>query len=131
MTAGAHITDTDARLTVDAALFAAHAQSGQIRDDNGDPSINHLAEVAAGEPVHTTTQVLHAAGKTLRLFHRLFHDDGTLLATGEHMLIHVDLQARRSGAPAAAIGERAAKLAAAHADLPFPDGAGRAIGMHA
>ncbi len=90
--------------------------------------IRHLAEVAAGEPVHATTQVLHAAGKTLRLFHQLFHDGGTLLATGEHMLIHVDLQTRRASAPPVAIGERAAKLAAAHADLPLPDGAGRAIG---
>ena len=66
--------------------------------------IRHLAEVAAGEPVHTTTQVLHAAGKTLRLFYRLFHDDGSLLATGEHMLIHVDMQTRRASAPPASVG---------------------------
>ncbi len=91
--------------------------------------IRHLAEVAAGEPVHTTTQVLHAADKTLRLFHRLHHDDGKLLATGEHMLIHVDLQTRQASAPPAAIAERAAALATAHADLPLPDGAGRGIGQ--
>ena len=47
MAAGANITDANARLIMDAALFAADAHSSQVRTDRGDPYINHLAEVAA------------------------------------------------------------------------------------
>ena len=91
--------------------------------------IRHLREVAALEPVCAQTQVLEAKGKKLRLFHWLFHGDGTLLATGEHMLLHVDLRTRATSEPAPEVAERAARFAAAHADLPMPEGAGRAVGQ--
>lgn len=92
--------------------------------------IRHLAEVAALEPIHATTQVLEAKGKKLRLFHKLFHSgDGTLLATGEHMLLHVSLKTRATSEPPATIAGKAAAFAEAHAHLPMPDGAGRAIGQ--
>ncbi len=91
--------------------------------------IRHLDEVAALEPVKATTQVLEAKGKKLRLFHRLYHGDGRLLATGEHMLIHVSLETRSAAEPAPAIAVKAAELAAAHADLDWPEEAGRAVGQ--
>ena len=91
--------------------------------------IRHLDEVAAQEPVRATTQVLEAKGKKLRLFHRLYHGDGRLLATGEHLLIHVSLTTRSAAEPAPAIAAKAAELAAAHAGLAWPEEAGRAIGQ--
>jgi carnitine 3-dehydrogenase len=91
--------------------------------------IRHLDEVAALEPIKATTQVLEAGGKKLRLFHRLYHGDGRLLATGEHMLIHVDLASRAAAEPAPAIAARAADLAAAQAGLAWPAEAGRAVGQ--
>jgi carnitine 3-dehydrogenase len=91
--------------------------------------IRHLDEVAALEPVKATTQVLEAKGKKLRLFHRLTHGDGRLLATGEHLLIHVSLATRSAAEPAAAIAGKATEIAAAHAALPWPDEAGRAVGQ--
>lgn len=91
--------------------------------------IRHLGEAKALEPIKVTTQVLEASGKKLRLFHRLFDGDGGLLATGEHMLIHVDLTSRAAAEPAPAIAAKAAELAGAHAGLPWPDGAGRAVGQ--
>ncbi|WP_340116779.1 carnitine 3-dehydrogenase [Pelagibius sp. 7325] len=91
--------------------------------------IRHLDEVAALEPVKATTQVLAAAGKKLHLFHRLYHEDGRLLATGEHMLIHVSLKTRSAADPAPAIAAKAAELAAAHARLERPEGTGRAVGQ--
>lgn len=90
--------------------------------------IRHLDEVAALQPIHVTTQVLGAQGKKLHLFHRLYHGDGRLLATGEHMLIHVSLESRKASDPADEISSRASEIAAAHAELEVPDGAGRAIG---
>ncbi|MGF1592732.1 MAG: carnitine 3-dehydrogenase [Kiloniellaceae bacterium] len=91
--------------------------------------IRHLDEVAALEPIRATTQVLEAAGKKLRLFHRLLHADGRLLATGEHMLIHVDLKTRSAADPAPAIAAMAGEVALAHAALPWPEEAGRAVGQ--
>ncbi|MGF1627859.1 MAG: carnitine 3-dehydrogenase [Kiloniellaceae bacterium] len=91
--------------------------------------IRHLDEVAALEPVTATTQVLEAKGKKLRLFHRLYHGDGRLLATGEHLLIHVSLATRSAAEPAPAIAEKATEIAAAHARLAWPEEAGRAVGQ--
>ncbi len=90
--------------------------------------IRHLDEVAALQPVHVMTQVLAAQGKKLHIFHRLFHGDGRLLATGEHMLIHVSLETRKASDPAAEISRRATEIAAAHAKLDLPEAAGRAVG---
>jgi len=90
--------------------------------------IRHLDEVAALQPIYVTTQVLAARGKKLHLFHSLHHGDGRLLATGEHMLIHVSLETRKASDPAAHIAARAGEIAAAHAGLPLPEGAGRSVG---
>ncbi len=38
-------------------------------------------------------------GKKMHLWHEMFEGD-RLLATGEHMLLHVDLKTRRSAPPA-------------------------------
>ena len=91
--------------------------------------IRHLDEVAALEPVTATTQVLAAEGKKLRLFHRLCHEDGRLLATGEHLLVHVDLATRSAAQPSPAVAAKAAGIATAHAALPWPEAAGRAVGQ--
>jgi carnitine 3-dehydrogenase len=91
--------------------------------------IRFLDEVAALEPVHVETQVLGGAGKKMHLFHRLYHADGRLLATGEYMLIHVNLNTRSACEPAPAVAAKLAGIAAAHAALPVPEGAGRAVGQ--
>lgn len=89
--------------------------------------IRHLDEVHAGTLIHIDTQVLNGAGKKMHLFHRMFDGD-RLLATGEHMLIHVSLETRRASDPAAHIADNLASIATAHAQLPTPEGAGKAIG---
>ena len=91
--------------------------------------IQNLDEVKALEPIHATTQVLEGRGKKMRLFHRLFHEDGRLLATGEHMLIHVNLETRAASDPTPTVQSKLAEIAALHAALPAPEGAGRAIGQ--
>ena len=90
--------------------------------------IRHLDEVRAGTRIHIETQVMWGEGKKLHLFHRLF-DDARLLATGEHMLIHVDLNTRRACLPQANVATALAKLATAHEPLDRPEGAGAAVGV--
>ena len=94
--------------------------------------IRHLDEVTAGTQVFATSQVLHGEGKKMQLFHHLYavETDGgaRLLATGEHMLIHVDMNSRSASLPRDDIAARLAELADAHAAVPYPEGAGRAVG---
>ena len=93
--------------------------------------IRHLDEVKALEPITVDTQVLAGAGKKMHLFHTMRHADGRLLATGEHMLLHVSLETRATCDPAPSVAAKLEEIAAAHARLERPDGAGRAIGQRA
>ncbi|WP_375281586.1 carnitine 3-dehydrogenase [Pseudooctadecabacter sp.] len=89
--------------------------------------IRHLDEVHAGARIRVETQVLAGAGKKMHLFHRMYEGD-RLLATGEHMLIHVSLETRRASDPAPQVADPLARLATAHAALDLPEGAGAAVG---
>jgi carnitine 3-dehydrogenase len=91
--------------------------------------IRHLEEAGEGARLRVTTQILGSDAKRLHLFHALVRDaDGTLLATGEHMLLHVDARARRSAAARGGVLKAVERLSKAQASLPVPRGAGRAIG---
>jgi len=89
--------------------------------------IRHLKEVREGARVHVSTQCLQGEGKKMHLFHWLHHDNGQLLATGEHLLIHVSLHSRRATSPALPVAEKLGNIAKLHARLPYPKGAGSAI----
>ncbi len=89
--------------------------------------ICHLDEVRAGARIRVETQCLLGAGKKMHLFHRMWEGE-RLLATGEHMLIHVSLETRKASVPADRIVTRLGDIATAHAKLDKPDRAGRAIG---
>ena len=92
----------------------------------------HLREVVGLEPLQVATQILGADEKRLHVFHTMRHGaSGETLATAEQMLVHVDTEARRSSAWKEPVAGRVASVAAAHAALPVPEGAGRAIAMRA
>jgi carnitine 3-dehydrogenase len=91
--------------------------------------LRHLDEVKAGDRIKITTQVLHGREERLHLFHRMRKAGGGLVATGEHMLFHVDLRTRRSCGPDARVAERLSRFADRHAELPSPEGAGRFVGQ--
>ena len=92
--------------------------------------IRHLHEVAGLEPLQVSTQVLGADEKRLHLFHTMSNGrTGETLATGEHMLLHVDTEAGRTCAWVEPVARRVALAAAAHAELRRPEGAGSAIGL--
>ena len=94
--------------------------------------LRHLREVGVEVPLHVTTQVLGADEKRIHMFHALYaSEDGTLLATGENMQLHVDTRQERACPAAPEVLDRLHAVATAHADLPLPEGAGRAIAMPA
>ena len=58
--------------------------------------IRHLAEVKAGERLSVETRLLGHDAKRFRLHHAILREDGSIAATGEHMLLHVDTAASRA-----------------------------------
>jgi carnitine 3-dehydrogenase / betainyl-CoA thioesterase len=89
--------------------------------------IRHLDEVHAGAKISVRTQMLLGEGKKLHLFHTMYEGDRAL-ATGEHFLLHVDLETRRPSPPSDGIEAAMRMIREARADVPMPDGAGRSIG---
>ena len=92
--------------------------------------LSQLGQARADERLHTTTQLLGHDAKRLHVFHSLYRtDDDALLATAEQMLLHVDTATERTSPADPALLARVERIATAHAGLPRPERAGRAIGM--
>jgi len=92
--------------------------------------LHNLREVSEGEPIRLTLQLLDCDDKRLHIFHAMFHGaSGDLLATGEQMLVHVDMQAGRSVPMPPDMQHRVQAIRAAHAALPRPAQAGQPIGI--
>jgi carnitine 3-dehydrogenase len=90
--------------------------------------IRHLGEAHAGERIAVATRLLGHDEKRLHLFHELLRDeDGALIATGEHMLLHVDRTAGRTTPAAPEIYAALGAIAAAQRELPWPEGAGNQV----
>lgn len=90
--------------------------------------ICHLDEAQVGDNIKVRSQCLLGQGKKLHLFQWMWHND-RLLATGEHMLIHVSLQTRRATGPSEGILQKLGQIAKAHAKLQIPEQVGRGIGQ--
>ncbi|MDZ7841863.1 MAG: thioesterase family protein [Gammaproteobacteria bacterium] len=90
--------------------------------------IFYLQEIGKGEELVVRTQVLGADTKRVRLFHSMHHgEQGELLATSELMLLHVDTGGPRAAPFDPRVQARLDTIVAAHAELPHPVQAGRAI----
>lgn len=86
----------------------------------------YLREVKGGERVHITGQLLEWDGRRVRIM--LAMDvAGAPAATCELLIVNMDLAARRPAAWSAAQAAAWTALAAAHAALPRPATAGRAV----
>jgi carnitine 3-dehydrogenase len=95
--------------------------------------IRHLREVKMGEPLRVETRLLGYDGKRVRLLHEMFGGpDDALLATGEHMLLHVDTTKSAATTMGPDLTAKLDALWAHHRRLAAPDYAGkpvREIGM--
>ena len=90
--------------------------------------IRHLLEIAGGEPLTVETQLLGFDEKRLRIVHKLLHaSSGDELATGEHMLLHVDTEARCAAPFGKELYVKLEKIWLGHQNLTVPDYAGNGI----
>ena len=90
--------------------------------------IRHIDEAHLGARIEVRTRVLNAEGKKMHIWHEMYAGD-RLLATGEHILIHVSLETRRPAPPSDEIAQNLATLAGAQAGLEAPEGVGRFVGQ--
>ncbi|KIC45610.1 3-hydroxyacyl-CoA dehydrogenase [Ruegeria sp. ANG-S4] len=91
--------------------------------------VQYMSELHAGDRLTVTTQVLRGDGKKMHLFHRLHGQDGEVAATVETLLLHMDLNARKTSLPTDEVAANLTAHAENHAQLPQPEGAGRYIGQ--
>lgn len=96
----------------DAAYVAAGGSYFTVEN-----TVRYLAEMHAGQTLLISTQVLSGEGRKMRLLHRLHRSDGTLSATVESLLVHVDLTVRRSVPPRPQVAARLLAYAEAHAHM--------------
>jgi acyl-CoA thioesterase FadM len=90
--------------------------------------IRYLAEVRGGDRLAAASLLAGADPKRLRVHTALTRRDGTLVATGEHLYLHVDNRTGRVTAMPADRWNAVAALSAAHAALARPEYLGRGIG---
>ncbi len=90
--------------------------------------IRHLAEVDLGDHMEVRCRVIEGGGKKLHIWQEIWVGE-RLCATGEQLLLHVDLGLRRPAPPRADVGGWFARVKAAQAHLPVPDGFGRHVGQ--
>ena len=90
--------------------------------------LRHLREVPVGVPLRVATRLAGHDGKRIRLLHEMHggEDDG-VVATAEHMLLHVDVRASKASPIGPALARRLDDIAAAQNDMGLPEWAGRAI----
>ena len=113
-----------ARLGVDRDYLARHRSFYTV-----ETHLMHLDEGRTDDALAVTTQVLATSAKKLHVFHRLLRPaDGTVLATAEQLLLHVDTLAGKSVAADGPVLVAMQRLAATHATLPRPAGTGRSVG---
>jgi acyl-CoA thioester hydrolase len=94
--------------------------------------IRYLRELRQGDPVRVTVQLLDYDAKRFQYFEQLFHaTEGFLSATCENMTLHVDMATKKVAPFPDQVLRALARMKAAHAALPTPDGVGRRIAMPA
>jgi len=91
--------------------------------------VRYLREVKLGERVRSSIRVIDHDAKRFHTFQEMFRDDGVLVATGEGLTLHVDLEGPKVAPMPGDIHARIAALTARDAARPMPEGVGRRIGI--
>ena len=91
--------------------------------------ICYVQELHLGDKVTVTFQLLDHDEKRLRAYQEIHHADGWLAATSETLSLHIDMTGPKVAPFPADIAMKVEAMRAAHAGLPMPERAGRAIGI--
>ncbi|MEO9338099.1 thioesterase family protein [Mesorhizobium sp. SB112] len=89
----------------------------------------YVRELHLDDKVTVTLQLIDNDEKRIRAYQEIRHADGWLAATAETLSLHIDMAGPKVAPFPQDIMESVNEMRAAHADLPFPERAGRAIGI--
>ncbi len=90
--------------------------------------IRHLGEAKLGDRLRGELQIISADEKRFRSFVRVMKGE-ECVATVEQLCLHVDMKEGRTVSAAPEVWAKLKAVADAHAGLPLPEGAGRAVGQ--
>jgi len=110
-------------------LGPAYAQERRLTTYTAEFHICYVRELHLSDKVACTFQLLDCDDKRFRTFQELHHVDGWLAATAETLALHIDMAGPKVVPFPPDIAARVEAMRAAHAALPWPDRAGRAIGI--
>lgn len=111
-------------------LDAAHRAAQAVTTFCVEAHVTYHREVRAADPLRFTTVLLGHDDKRIHYLHTMYHaTDRYVAATNELMSLHVSRATRRAAPMAPEILARLAAVQRAHAALPRPPQAGRAIGL--
>jgi acyl-CoA thioester hydrolase len=92
--------------------------------------VTYEREVGEGDPLAFTTRILDIDAKRVHLIHAMHHaGEGWLAATNELVLMHIDLEARRSCPLPESALKTLTEIHRSQAALPMPPQTGRVIGL--
>lgn len=90
--------------------------------------IRHLREAKAGDSIQASCQLLASDEKRLHVFHTLINSaTSEILATGEHLLLHVNMAGGKACAAKPQIIKKVREIEEVHRTLPRPAGVGRHV----
>ena len=92
--------------------------------------LNFLHELRLGDPLRLNCQLLDFDTKRVHYFLRMHHaEDDYLAAVSEQIMVHVDLETRRSSEFPDDVRLALTNLMNAHHDLPRPEQSGSVMGI--
>ncbi|WP_281354771.1 thioesterase family protein [Chelativorans alearense] len=106
-----------------------YAKARRLTTYSAEVHICYVRELHRGDRVTVSWQLLDHDEKRLRSFQEVRHADGWLAATCECLTLHVDMSGPKVAPFPPDVMEKVEQLAAAHAGLPAPERAGRAIAI--
>ena len=92
--------------------------------------VNYFNEIRLREHFQIRSYLLDVAPKRMRLFHEMHcRETGKLIATNENMLVHINMETRRSAPYPEEKYQWLQKIVEAHGSVPRPEQAGRSISI--
>lgn len=110
-------------------IGAGYAEKRHMTIYTAEAHICYVQELHLDHRVRVSYQVLDHDEKRLRAYQEIRHVDGWLAATCETLLLHVDMAGPKVSPFPADILANIEAMHTAHAALPMPERAGRAIGI--
>jgi acyl-CoA thioester hydrolase len=116
-------------VSLELGMGPEYARTRRLTTYTAEIHLSYIRELHREDRVTATYQLLDHDEKRLHSFQELRHVDGWLAAICECLTLHVDMNGPKVAPFPPDVMERIERLAAAHAELPRPERAGRAIAI--